>query len=531
MNILPEEDITGFVVRQSYERSQGRVLVKPNTLAESTKRPGWAFPSGLGLLIEEFRAALPNIEGVIDNHTRFPLYAPFLSPSDSKVLREHHEGRAMKGIAAHVGMVSGASRSRMAICPECVESDVKQNGYAIWRRLSLMSGILACPIHKRPLLTFCGACEAGHRRMRTNWRPTVRCACGGSLATVARLDEKAQEMAIGVASMADQILRKTASVNLSSAAITTALAHHFRTCGVPGRRPHEQLEEVLHQSIGPNGVSILGIGTSTMKRLIGSLSSDGPIRNPIQNLAAIYAVFGGFDAFSATLLACQEQARCTTADVEVENISFDKRRKSRRLKGDKYAAWVAGLQPAQKIDLKTEARKWLLERMHERPAVQRSDLWRLPGSHSALRYLMNIDTIWYDSMLPPKDRGLNRVAKELLLIQEIARLSAYIQQRYELSIRERPTHRVTKTYLLTNAPCESASNLVLQSEEIRMLLDAYVETSGKRRKRVTNMVCDEVRKIFPNHPFGAEKTYINLNNRGFARRFYRVREWLTQNGN
>jgi hypothetical protein len=531
MSILPEEDITGFVVRQSYERSQGRVLVKPNTLAESTKRPGWAFPSGLGRLMEEFRVALPNIEDVIDNHTRFPLYAPFLSPSDSKVLREHHEGRAMKGIAAHVGMVSGASRSRMAMCPECMDFDVKENGYAIWRRLSLMSGILACPVHKRPLLTFCGACEAGHRRMRTNWRPTVRCACGGSLAVVARLDEKAQEMAIGVAGMADQILRRTASVNVSSAAITKALAHHFGTCGALGPRSHERLKEALHQSIGPNGVSLLGIGTSTLKRLVGSSNSSGAIRNPIQNLAAIHAVFGGFDAFSATLLACQEKARYTNVDVEVANSNFDKRRKSRRLKGDKYTAWVAGLQPAQRTNLKTESRKWLLERMQEHPAIQRSDLWRLPGSYSALRYLMNIDTTWYDNMLPPIDGGRNRVAKELLLIQGIARLSAHIQQRYELSIREKPIRRVTKTYLLTNAPCESGSNIVLKSEEIQMALDAYAETPGKRRKRITDMVCEEVRRIFPNHPFGAEKTYINLDERSFARRFYRAKKWLTQNGN
>ncbi len=527
MGILPEEDITGFIVRQSYERSQGRVLVKPTNVAEATNRPGWAFPSGLGSLTEEFRVALPSIDGVIENHTRFPLYAPFLSPEDSKALRGHHEGHAMKGVAAHVGMVSGASRSRMAMCPECMESDVKENGYTIWRRLSLMPGILACPVHKRPLLTFCAGCEAGHRRMRTNWRPTVRCACGGSLRVVARLDEKEQEMAVGVAALADQILRGTASAEVSSAACTMALGHHFGARGVPGLRSYERLKEALHQSGGPRSISLLGIGTCTVKRLVGSLSSHGPIRNPIQNLAAIHAVFGGFAVFSATLLACREKAHY----IETENRNFDKRRKCRRLKGEKYTAWMDGLRPAQKADLKAEYRKWLLERMREYPDIRRSDLWQHPGSNSALRYLMNIDTAWYDSMLPRMAPGRDRVAEELLLIQGVEQLRAHIQQRYELSIRERPMQRVSKTYLLTNAACESATNLVLESKEVQMALDIYSETPAKRRMRVTEMFCCDIRKSFPDHPFGDEKTYVHLDDKRFANRLSRARKWHTKNVN
>lgn len=70
--------------------------------------------------------------------------------------------------------------------------------------------------------------------------------------------------------------------------------------------------------------------------------------------------------------------------------------------------------------------------------------------------------------------------------------------------------RVTKTYLLTNAPCESATSQVLESEEVQTLLAAYVETPAKRRQRVKKMLYGESDISPTDAPYDDEETYSNL---------------------
>lgn len=524
MNILPEEDITGFVIRQSFDRNQGRTLMKPATLAASTERLGWAFPSGLSSLADEIKIALPDTEGVIAKHTRFPLYARFLSPGNAKALRQHYEGFAMKGVAAHVGMTSGAFRSRMAVCPDCMQADIKDNGYTFWRRLHLTPGISACATHKRLLLTFCDACEAAHRRHRTNWSPTKRCLCGGSLKAIAELNDSEHAMAIAVASMASQILQGTAPKVLSAEAVTAALEHHFSRTKGPGTHLYELLREAFGKAMGTNLSASLGIGKTTLRRLVGSLKSEGLIRNPIQHLAAIHAVFGDFDGFTAALAKQEKAARSGVIDVP------QKKPKNRRRTRVNYCAWVMSLTLEQKSALKMEARSWLLKRMHDSPTIQRTDLYRIPQSERHLLYLKHIDATWFDDILPPAESVRVRIVREQNLLQEVARLKKHIRKRYELSLQTQPMKRITKTVLMSHARCESKGNLALQSEDIQLLLDAYSETPAQRRQRVMQMVCLEMRKRYPDHPLGDEVTYLHLDHNNFASRISRARKWLTQNG-
>jgi hypothetical protein len=496
--------------------------------AVTTERPGWAFPSGLTSLVAELSAGLPDIDVVMNSHTRFPLHAAFLKPADQEALREHYRGCPRKGIAAHVGMINRGLRSRMAVCLDCVQIDSKENGYAIWRRLHLMPGILACPLHERPLLTFCDSCESGHRRARTNWRPGMRCVCGDSLKPVERLERKELEVAIGIAKMADQILRGAKNTEVSATAVTAALSHHF---GGRGQDARVRLTEALDQSLGLRSVSLLGIGTRTIERLLGYSDACGAVRNPIQNLTAIYAVFGGLEGFAAMSELAKQPAKDVPVGVEGIDIRILKRKKCRRLKGQKYLEWVAALSEGERSSLKFSSRKWLLNRMQEHPGIGRSELWRQPGNYSALRYLRHFDSVWFDDLLPLAQRWQQRVTKELTHLGEVERLKEHIKQRYELSLSVRPWQRITKTFLLTGAASESSSNLAMESEEIMAILGSYVETPAMRLKRLTKMVCGDVRHRFPGHQFGEEMTYSGLTDRGCARRILQAKKWLLQNGN
>lgn len=528
MTILPEEDITGFVVRQSFERSQGRYLMRGDPEAVTTERPGWAFPSGLTSLVTELSTGLPDVDGVLKSHTRFRLYRPFLSPAEQGALHEHFTGRAMKGIAARVGMTNRGSRSRMAVCLDCLKIDSKENGYAIWRRLHLMPGILACPLHERPLFTFCESCESGHRRMRTNWRPSPLCVCGASLKPVERLETKELEAAIGIANMADQILRGATNMEVSATAISGALSHHL---GGRSREARGRLTEALNHALGSRGLSLLGIGARTIKRLVGSSAECDSIRNPIQNLSAIYAVFGGFGNFAALPEVDKKPPVDAQVGMEVIDIRRLKRKNRRHLKGPKYRQWVVGLPSEERAALKIASRRWLLKLIQEHPSIGRSAVSRKPGNYSALRFLRHFDSAWFDDLLPVARSGQQRATKELTHLDEVERLKEYINRRYDLSLKVRPWQRITRTFLLTGAASESSPNLVMKSNEIKTILESYIETPAGRLKRLTEMICGEVGRRSPGHPFGNAMTYSSLNDRGCARRLHKAKKWLTQNGN
>ena len=218
----------------------------------SLSRPGWAFPSGLESLVSELGGGLPTLAEVISNHTRYSLYKPFLTDADQAELLKHYTGTGRRGIASLVGGVAGA-RSRMAVCAACIEEDTKGHGYAVWRRLHLMPGIVACHIHQSPLLTFCDVCESGHRRERTNWKPRSVCVCGGALRPVGAISSVEIDASIAIARMADQILRGTAGADISSLSITHALRHYYGSDKAARRRLTESLNDLVGppESCGP----------------------------------------------------------------------------------------------------------------------------------------------------------------------------------------------------------------------------------------------------------------------------------------
>ena len=500
--------------------------MRGDSKAGTTTRPGWAFPSGLDSLVAELGAGVPDIDVVIDSHTRFPLHAPFLTPADQGALREHYKGRTKRGVAAHVGMISRGLRSRMAVCLDCVQLDSKENGYSIWRRLHLMPGIFACPLHERPLLTFCDSCESGHRRTRTNWRPSMRCICGGPLKPLERLEMKELDAAIRIANMADKILRTEVKIEVSATTITSALSHHF---GGRGHEARARLADALEQSLGMRSLSLLGVSTRTIKRLLGTSNECSAVRNPVQNLAAIYAAFGNLGDFSARLALVKKPAKEPFA--EVVDIKTLARRRCRRLKGEKYLAWVDGLSESERSSLKFSSRRWLLNQIAEHPGIGRSGLWRQVGNYSALRYLLHVDRVWFDSLLPAARQRHKCVTKELMHLEVVERLKEHINRRYALSLSGRPWQRVTKTFLLTGAASESSGSLAIESEEIVALLATYIETPAMRLKRLTKMVCGEVTRRRPGHPFGDETTYSGLNHKGCTRRLQKTKKWLLQNAN
>ncbi len=107
-------------------------------------------PSSLDHLIQ----ALPpyhlyTADAIIDQHTLYPLYAPFLPHKRALKLRQQ-----MKSHATFIHSIAGIATSKvpplswLKYCPICVDYDRVTYGECYWHRLHQLPGIVVCPIHE-----------------------------------------------------------------------------------------------------------------------------------------------------------------------------------------------------------------------------------------------------------------------------------------------------------------------------------------------------------------------------------------------
>ena len=86
---------------------------------------------------------------LINGHTLFPFYAPFLPQERRQLLRE--QMITGNGTAFYNRMGMTASRiprcQWLRYCPLCVESDREQFGETYWHRLHRAPGVEVCPVH------------------------------------------------------------------------------------------------------------------------------------------------------------------------------------------------------------------------------------------------------------------------------------------------------------------------------------------------------------------------------------------------
>ena len=97
-----------------------------------------------------------NVEDLINNHTIFPYYKPFL-PVERKIkLINAMKYGNCEGIYTSLGFAAGGicRKNSIQYCCKCVESDIKKYGEPYIHREHQLEGILLCPHHKTILSTF-----------------------------------------------------------------------------------------------------------------------------------------------------------------------------------------------------------------------------------------------------------------------------------------------------------------------------------------------------------------------------------------
>ncbi len=116
-----------------------------------SRMPAIDLPSHL----EVFVQALPpehayTTNWLIDNHTLWPYYAPFLDHQTQIAGRNLLIGHGGSEVRKFIGSLTYGRLlpSVLRFCPACRAADIHQHGEPLWHRLHQVQGVVVCPMHR-----------------------------------------------------------------------------------------------------------------------------------------------------------------------------------------------------------------------------------------------------------------------------------------------------------------------------------------------------------------------------------------------
>ncbi|MBW4473285.1 MAG: TnsD family transposase [Stenomitos rutilans HA7619-LM2] len=112
-------------------------------------------PSNVGSLVSALPPGSPHtVERLINRHTLFPFFAPFLHPEQAQQLLADMEGARGPAIKMRSGVMASTVQPPewLRFCPLCVRQDKQEFGEPYWHRLHQLPGVEVCPEHNVRLL-------------------------------------------------------------------------------------------------------------------------------------------------------------------------------------------------------------------------------------------------------------------------------------------------------------------------------------------------------------------------------------------
>lgn len=95
-------------------------------------------------------------EKLLEKHTLYPFYSPFLPASRAQQLKEMMIADNGQSIHMMTGIISGAicTKHSLYYCPSCFTEDLKQYGEPYFHRIHQVPGVFVCPKHNAWLHPF-----------------------------------------------------------------------------------------------------------------------------------------------------------------------------------------------------------------------------------------------------------------------------------------------------------------------------------------------------------------------------------------
>lgn len=520
--IMPREDFWGYLANLPLINTSAvgghprdiSIHHRPNILAAMARFP----------------TLLTNVEDLVWEHTRFPIHCSFTSLDVGARLSEYYES-GVKHPDVTTLVQSSAAEARFAICPECVRGDIRDHGYAMWKVIHLMPGMLVCPYHERTLLTRCRGCA-----YKLPWRIGHRCICGAGLEPIQILDERAKEDALGIARMTDALYNHARPGRLTPDDISDAIRQYFgATDSWDGRSP-KALYDTLQDRLAQATVNRLRLSYHVADRYLpgkcGATTSEKPRNRCPQRLIAVaYALFGDWDAvLAAAKLAPQAAAGAVK--------KLPKSRSPAQMDAQSYREFVAkcGVDDVRRY---TEAcRNWLRGQLAENPALRRTDLINLRQGHKVIKHLRLIDIDWYDETLPSKSRMLmsdenqrENTELESRVPQDNARTRAVVVSIYakrDAILATSPHTRISRRCLGPDGARRGAGSH--HSRAVENALRDCEESHDEWRRRRARFISEQVALIKPTHKYANYSFFSIEDGEIYRRRISGARKWLKRHG-
>lgn len=498
-------------------------------LDRTNYRPAFVHPANVKAIAELFPTLVPDWKSVVMNHTRYRLNSAFLSaPNKRKLLTQYRSGTA-HGATSHVVTNQLVLRGRLGICLSCIASDFEVHGFAIWHRIHLMPSILYCPTHEEPLMNFCPRCDISHRRAPKTWHPGEKCLCGGPLRSIAAIrNRKSIEAAVAIAQMAEDVLEGRIDTSALADNTGPVLRAQVRRIAqmLDSRNYCQVARERLELRLGTELTSALGFTALTFKRATGHTTTAGPLRNPIQNIASIWSLFGGWSDFLSEVIARK-------ANPERYDASTRKPPKRVRVLPDnKFERWRRHFKKMDVIELKhfrETCRSTILAAKTLNPGFMRSEIRNVPDGQKLTFFATHYDQRWLDRNLPSQARKqslpkvIDRKHRQDMKRRELVR------QRYADTIRDNPERRITRAFLLSETGNESAYKRGTGTPELESALDQCVDTYDSWIERRIQFVTLLARQVDEESKWAARETFEGLSKDRLSRRLSEAKAWIDEN--
>jgi len=526
--IKDEEDFTGFLVRQAELSDVNNHRGVMALLDKVEHRPAFVHPSNVEGMAALFPGSLPDWERLVMNHTRYRLNSAFLPDSKRQRLLEQYRFGNQPAAVGYVGKRQKV-RGRLQICRSCMASDFSAHGHAIWRRVHLMPSILFCPTHEEPLMTISPNRDVSHRRGSTTWHPQEQSPRGEDLRPIGSVtNHDSVEAAVAIVKMAQDVL--DGRIDTSALADNTGPVLRLRVRRIAqalDRRDYHQVaQEHLEFRLGTELPPLLGFATYTFIRVTGHTTSDGPLSNPVQNIAAIWSLFGGWHDFL-------NEVNARKANPEHYDVSAHTPPKRVRLKpNNRIERWERELEELDAIELgryREHCRSAILAAKAVTPSFTRNKIRSLLGGQKLAFFATHYDQHWLDENLP-KQTG--KPALPMLIARkqrEETRKRELVRQRYEDTIRHYPERRITRAFLLSETGGESAYKRGMGSSELESTLDQCADDFNTWSKRQIGLVTSLAREVDEKSKWASSDTYKGLSERAFSDHLYRAKAWIEKN--
>lgn len=154
-DLLPGELIYSACARYAYRTLENRKWeLRKALFGDGMQVFNISLPGGLEHLANQLpQTAYRNVDRLINEHTLFPYYAPFLSPERRTALLEAMQGQLRLApqhvVYSSAGELQGTG---LHLCWQCIEEDRAGYGEAYWHREHQIEGVRICLRHSLALV-------------------------------------------------------------------------------------------------------------------------------------------------------------------------------------------------------------------------------------------------------------------------------------------------------------------------------------------------------------------------------------------